>query len=225
MNSLFITFEGIDGVGKSFIIRSVQNWLKKKGKESICLFEPGSSSIGQAIRKLIFDKPEISPDAQAFLFMADRVQNLEEKILPALQKTKIVLCDRYHDSTIAYQGLNEKKREILFDFYSKFFLKPDLTLLIDASEENIQKRMKERKKKNFFDKKNVYFRKQVKNNYLWLKRQDNERIFCLQNNHDSQKTINKVIQIIQWKLEEQKTRLFQKIMKGVIKDRDNHNEQ
>ena len=68
MNSLFITFEGIDGVGKSFIIRSVQNWLKKKGKESICLFEPGSSSIGQAIRKLIFDKPEISPDAQAFLF-------------------------------------------------------------------------------------------------------------------------------------------------------------
>ena len=79
--------------------------------------------------------------------MADRVQNLEEKILPALQKTKIVLCDRYHDSTIAYQGLNEKKREILFDFYSKFFLKPDLTLLIDASEENIQKRMKERKKK------------------------------------------------------------------------------
>ena len=60
---------------------------------------------------------------------------------------------------------------------------------------------------------------------MWLKRQDNERIFCLQNNHDSQKTINKVIQIIQWKLEEQKTRLFQKIMKGVIKDRDNHNEQ
>ena len=216
MRSFFITFEGIDGVGKSLIIKSVQNWLKKKNQDSVCLFEPGSSSIGKPVCKLIFNNPKISFLTQAFLFMADRVQNLKEKIIPALQQKKIVLCDRYHDSTIAYQGLNEQEREILFGFYSNFFLKPDLTFLIDASEETIQKRMQERIKKNFFDEKNVEFRKQVKNNYLWLKRKENERVFYIENNCNPQQAIDKVIQIIQWKNEEQKTQQFQKILKNVI---------
>ena len=142
-----------------------------------------------------------------------------------MKKETIVLCDRYHDSTIAYQGLKEQERSYFFNFYSKFFLKPNLTFLISASEETIQKRMKQRKNKNYFDKKNADFRKQVMENYLWIKRQDNERIFCITNDSDSQKAAAKAIQIIQWKLEEQKTRFFQKILKGIIKDRDNHNEQ
>ena len=176
MSGLFITFEGIDGVGKTFIMQAIGDWLQKKEIKLLRLFEPGSSSIGKTIRRLIFAKSEISLLAQAFLFMADRAQHLEEKIIPALQQKTVVLCDRYQDSTIAYQGLNYETREYFFDFYSKFFLKPNLTFLISASENTIQKRMKERKNKNFFDKKNINFRKQVMENYLWLKRQDNERI-------------------------------------------------
>ena len=187
MSGLFITFEGIDGVGKTFIMKAVEDYIKQQKIKSLCLFEPGSSSIGQAIRKLIFDNPKTSFLAQAFLFMADRSQDLEEKIIPALKKETIVLCDRYHDSTIAYQGLKEQERSYFFNFYSKFFLKPNLTFLISASEETIQKRMKQRKNKNYFDKKNADFRKQVMENYLWIKRQDNERIFCITNDSDSKK--------------------------------------
>ncbi len=225
MSGMFITFEGIDGVGKTFIMQVVGDWLRKKEMKLLCLFEPGSSSIGQPIRKLIFDKPEISLLAQAFLFMANRAQHLEEKIIPALQNKTVVLCDRYQDSTIAYQSSNKQEREYFFDFYSKFFLKPNLTFLISASEETIRKRIQKRKNKNHFDKKNADFRKQVMENYLWLKRQDNERIFYILNNHDPQKTANQVIQIIQWKFEEQKAKWFQKALKKIIKDRDNHDEQ
>ncbi len=226
MSGIFITFEGMDGVGKTFIMKAVENWFREKKIKVLSLFEPGSSSIGKPIHKLVFDnKPKISLLAQAFLFMADRVQHLEEEIIPALQNKTTVLCDRYQDSTIAYQSIKKQERDFFFDCYSNFFLKPDLTFWICASEENIQHRMKTKKNKNHFDTETADFKNRVMENYLWLKRQNNERIFCIQNNHDPQKTINKVIQIIQWKLEERKAKWFQRVLQGIIKDKDNRNAQ
>jgi dTMP kinase len=101
-----ITFEGGDGSGKTTQIKLLEEHLKSKGRSCVVTREPGGTSLGQMIRKMLLDGGEapIATLAELFLYLADRAQHVNEIIVPALEKGQIVLCDRYTDSTLAYQG-------------------------------------------------------------------------------------------------------------------------
>src|ERR1700733_7576237 len=103
----FITFEGGEGAGKSTLIERVYEDLKKRGIPLIKTRAPGGTHTGEAIRALLLEKKEIDlkPRTEFLLFLADRAQHVEELIVPALKKNQLVLCDRFNDSTVAYQGV------------------------------------------------------------------------------------------------------------------------
>lgn len=103
---LFITFEGGDGSGKTTQVRAVESYLRDLGRSCVVTREPGGTSLGKLIRKVVLESAdnEIAESTELFLYLADRAQHVEEIIAPALSSGKIVLCDRFSDSTLAYQG-------------------------------------------------------------------------------------------------------------------------
>ena len=103
---VLISFEGLDGVGKTTQIGLVENALHAQGRETLRLREPGATRLGEAVRELLLDKQDldISPMAELLLFEAARAQLIESVIQPALERGCVVLCDRFYDSTVAYQG-------------------------------------------------------------------------------------------------------------------------
>ena len=137
---ILITFEGIDGCGKSLIMSMVRDWLAAEDYPVLATLEPGGSEFGQAFRRMLLESSFGSLDAhtETLLFMVDRSRHVEEIIRPALLRGEIVLCDRYIDSTLAYQGggrgLNQKQLRIINDFAVKGVY-PDLTLLLSLPEE------------------------------------------------------------------------------------------
>ena len=107
MKGLFLTFEGGEGAGKSSLIKGLSQKLNELGIETLITLEPGGSPLGKEIRQWILHggkECQIGQKAELLLFLADRAQHIEEVILPALEEGKVVLCDRFSDSTIAYQG-------------------------------------------------------------------------------------------------------------------------
>ena len=102
----FITFEGGDGSGKTTQVRAVESYLRDLGRSCVVTREPGGTSLGKLIRKVVLESAdnEIAESTELFLYLADRAQHVEEIIAPALSSGKIVLCDRFSDSTLAYQG-------------------------------------------------------------------------------------------------------------------------
>ncbi len=160
---MFITFEGIDGVGKSTQLDLLQQWLEGRGREVIRTLEPGGTELGQEIRHLLLHrKGDVAARAEALLYAADRAHHVATKIRPALAEGKVVLSDRYFDSSVAYQGA---ARELDVDevrnisLWAVDNLIPDLTVLLDLdAEAAIQRRNKtgtepdrlEREKVDFF---------------------------------------------------------------------------
>jgi dTMP kinase len=160
---VFITFEGIDGVGKSTQLDLLQQWLEGRGREVIRTLEPGGTELGQEIRHLLLHrKGDVAARAEALLYAADRAHHVATKIRPALADGKVVLSDRYFDSSVAYQGA---ARELDVDevrnisLWAVDNLIPDLTVLLDLdAEAAIQRRNKtgtepdrlEREKVDFF---------------------------------------------------------------------------
>jgi dTMP kinase len=132
-----ITFEGPEGSGKSTQMAMLHSYLVRKGYDCLSTHEPGGTRIGELIRGIVLDadQKELVDRAELFLILADRAQHTAEVILPALNQGKIVLCDRYNDSTLAYQGygrgldLAQTRRMCA---YASFGLKPDLTFLLDV---------------------------------------------------------------------------------------------
>ena len=132
---MFVTFEGIDGAGKTTILEQIAQELASKNIPYCQTREPGGSSLGVALRKqVLYGVESIHPKAELFLFLADRAQHLAEVIRPALAAKKIVLCDRYVDSTLAYQGygrgMDLAELRLLNELATQN-LQPDLTLLFD----------------------------------------------------------------------------------------------
>lgn len=132
----FVTFEGGEGAGKTTLINRVYDYLTSKGYAVIKTREPGGTVLGHHIRDLLLYKEEDQPTkkAELFLFLADRAQHVEKMILPALEQGKIVLCDRFNDSTLAYQGAARSfDPETLRHFcsFATSDLIPDLTLFLD----------------------------------------------------------------------------------------------
>jgi dTMP kinase len=149
--SLFITFEGIEGCGKSTQAKLTADFLKSLNYEVFATREPGGPPISEKIRSILLDNENSSmlPETELLLYMASRAQHTGEWIIPALKSKKIVICDRYYDSTLAYQGAGrEISSEIICELikFSTFGLIPDKTFLIDISVDTGLKRMSDRTK-------------------------------------------------------------------------------
>ena len=137
-NGLFITFEGIDASGKSLQAKLLQEKLENAGQSVILIRDPGTTKISEKVRAILLDvaHAEMSPWTELLLYEAARAQMVKETILPAIEKGKVVLCDRFYDSTTAYQGYG---RQLDLDLVTKANqigsggLVPDLTFIIDLS--------------------------------------------------------------------------------------------
>ena len=135
---MFITLEGIEGCGKTTQINHLRSFFENRGQACVVTREPGGTAIGQQIRSILLNpsSKDIVPKAELLLYMADRAQHIATVVKPSLAEDKVVLCDRYFDATVVYQGyargldtrfLCELHRQVLEDF------KPDITLLLDLS--------------------------------------------------------------------------------------------
>ena len=147
--SLFLTFEGMDGSGKTTQMRLLAERLRARGRDVLETAEPGGTRIGIEIRRILLDaaNQELGPTAEMLLYFACRAQNLDEWITPALAEGKIVLSDRFTDSTLVYQGCGRglgAEAVMTLDRIACRGLVPDLTLLIDIDLETSLRRARQR---------------------------------------------------------------------------------
>lgn len=172
----FIVFEGIDGAGKSSLIKKLCNLLEEKQLSYILSREPGGTELGEELREIVIrpQGPKPCPKAELLLYQAIRAQHVEEKIRPALEQQKWVLCDRFTASSLAFQaggrGLDEN--EIIYlNQYSTSGLSPDLTILLDLSVDESEKRISKRSEaeavsKDRFEQEKADFHERVRQHYL-----------------------------------------------------------
>jgi dTMP kinase len=194
---LFITFEGIEGCGKTTQIKLLTPWLKERGYAVCVTYEPGDTFLGQEIRKILLS-PNFSPakETELLLYLADRAEHVEKVIHPALKENKIVLCDRYHDSTLAYQGYG---RGLELAWVNNLFKqlkwpKPDLTFLLDCPVEVGLRRLKHRALDRIEGEKKA-FHQRVREGFLSLAQREPERIKVI----DATQPIEDIqIQIREW---------------------------
>lgn len=178
---LFITIEGPDGAGKSTQVPFLKRTLEEKGYNVVLTREPGGTVIGEKIRELLLDKTnkEMSDTTEALLYAASRAQHVAELILPALKEGKVVLCDRFVDSSIAYQGegrgLGMGPIENINDF-ATMGLKPDLTIFLDIDPEKGLKRVKATKEVDRLEQEKLDFHRKVYKGYKELAKKDPKRI-------------------------------------------------
>lgn len=137
---LFLTFEGVDGSGKTTQMRRLVERLRAAGRTVLETAEPGGTAIGRAIRRILLDSAnqELSPSAELLLYFASRAQNVDEAIQPALARGEIVIADRFTDSSLVYQGCGRglgAEAVLALDGVACRGLKPDLTILVDIDVE------------------------------------------------------------------------------------------
>lgn len=186
--ALFVTFEGIEGAGKSTMMALLANHMRENGNTPVMTREPGGSRLGRRLRSMLLDcrQERVTMEAELFLFLADRAQHLAEVILPALEAGQPVLCDRYVDSTIAYQGYGrgmdiEKLRAA--NKIATDNLMPVMTVLLDLPPQTGLARAGERNRmegtvisEGRFDAESLDFHERVRNGYLALAASEPERI-------------------------------------------------
>jgi dTMP kinase len=200
MQGAFITFEGGEGSGKSTQLVRLADYLEKKGYPVVSTREPGGTAIGTGIRSLLLDGKQVAYKTELFLCLADRAQHLQEVILPALSAHKVVLCDRFTDSTLIYQGyargLDFPEMKALLSYAAEAVV-PDLTFLFDIDIKKGQSRLKGRKEKNRLDQETELFRQKVRQGYLALAKSGPSRIHLI---HADQ-TENAIFLTIQKKID------------------------
>ncbi|MGD2168777.1 MAG: dTMP kinase [Chlamydiota bacterium] len=176
---IFITFEGGEGAGKSTIIDRAYSELLSQGYSAIKTIEPGGTFIGDNIREiLLFSKEKLYPFCELGLFLASRAQHVQDVILPALEEGKIVLCDRFHDSTIAYQGiargLGEKKIHDLCMAFSDS-LEPNLTIYLDI-DPKIGLQRSTNSSSDRIEQEKIEFHQKVREAFLSLQEKSSQRM-------------------------------------------------
>lgn len=181
MKGYFITFEGPDGSGKSTVAKLIVEKLIADGYEVVHTREPGGIEISEAIRNIILDPKNTMMDAktEALLYAASRRQHLIERVFPAVEAGKIVICERFIDSSLAYQGfgrqigLDEVLGINLFATENKY---PDMTVYLDVDEQVGLDRLKNRKFKDRLDQESIDFHHRVKQGYLEVLKRFKDRI-------------------------------------------------
>ena len=195
---VFITFEGADGCGKTTQIELIKKYLDENNIENVLTREPGGSDLGLELRKILlhYDKP-VSNIAELFLYLADRAQHTEYTIKPLLDEKKVVLCDRYIDSTVAYQGYARKgdiNKIIKLNDLVTNSLKPDLTIVFDIDSNIAQSRLKGEKDR--LEKEGLEFHKALRQGYLELAKNNPERIKVINADDTIENIHKKCIELI-----------------------------
>jgi len=197
---MIVSFEGIDGCGKSTQARMFSKYLKKKGFSPVLFEEPGETKIGEKIRKILLkSKVPISPYCELFLYLASRAQLVSELIIPFLNnpkyKNKIIIMDRYFDSTIAYQGYGRGLSIEFIEFIHKKIIKsliPEITFLIDEKPEKLSSILKN-KRKDRIEKEPLDFQKKVRNGYLKIAKKEKKRIKIIKRGKTIEETFKKIV--------------------------------
>ena len=192
---MFITLEGIEGAGKGTVLRTLQAWLADRGIACLFTREPGGSALGQQLRALLLDaRQQVAPQAELFLYLADRAQHVSEIIRPSLESGKVVISDRYADSTIVYQGYGRQldiKMLYTLNTIAVGDLWPDMTILLDVSPDIGLARARKRNEElgqevaeGRFEALEMAFHERTRNGYLHWASQNPER-FVVVNAEDS----------------------------------------
>jgi dTMP kinase len=204
--SKFITFEGCDGCGKTTVLKLVSEELSKRKVDFLLTREPGGSKIAEQIRNIILDKKNIEEDSrtEALLYAASRRQHLTDVVLPALKQGKLVLSDRYIDSSLAYQGYARGigiKEVMSINAFAINGLMPDVTFFLDLTPEEGLKRIASRSRESDrLDKEKLAFHQKVYEGYKIIIREDPKRFVII----DARKTpaqetkeiVDKIMEII-----------------------------
>jgi dTMP kinase len=178
---MFITFEGVEGSGKTTHSKLLREFLVKQGHKVTLTREPGWGAVGKLIRRLLLEESEIELDswAELCLFCADRAQHVKDLIKPKLKEGEIVICDRYTDSTMAYQGYG---RRLNLDLVEKIVkasslgLRPELTLLLNLPVKLGLSRIEDRAEKSKFDEESVQFHERVRQGFMYIAKKEPERV-------------------------------------------------
>lgn len=201
-NGLFITFEGGEGSGKTTLITKLSDHLKKQGHNIYLTREPGGTKLSEKIRSLLLDTASvICPTSELLLFLASRAQNISENIHPALGEGKIVLCDRFNDSTIVYQGtarnLGTSYVKKMCDLVTES-TQPNITFFLDVPPEIGLKRASS--KPDRIESEATSFHKLVRKGYQSLAEQEPERIYTIDATQPADVVFQKAVKIIETKL-------------------------
>ena len=200
---MFITFEGIEGCGKTTQVNLLVNYLKENNIPFIKTLEPGGTGIGQDIRKILLNSKNthLAPLTELILYAADRAQHVSEIIKPGLDQAKWVVCDRFFDATVAYQGFGRGMSIELIEYLNSHAadgVSPDLTILMDCPEDVGLKRALDRNKiqnledQGRFEKEKIEFHRKVRKGYLVLAEKYRKRFRII----DASRTVDEVKQDI-----------------------------
>ena len=208
MPGTFITFEGIDGSGKSTQLRLLGNFLKANGCDALLTREPGGTTLGLRLRAALLDAmEEVDPLTELLVFAADRAQHVRRRLRPALEANQVVISDRYADATVAYQGAGRGFSPELISQIVQLAtegLKPDLTLLFDLSIKESTNRMARRTggrnsgklARDRLDIENADFHTRVRDAYLQIALKEPERMKLIDTSGPVEKTQDRVKEII-----------------------------
>lgn len=205
MMGFFISFEGIEGTGKTIQSRLLYDYLKKKGLGVLLTEEPGGTTIGNTIRDLLLsvDNVQMAPLTELFLYNASRIQHLQEVIVPALEKGAVVITDRFTDSTVAYQGYG---RGISLDLVNGIEniatggVKPSLTFLLDLDVEIGLERNKGINKKDRIELEDITFHRRVREGYHAIAAKEPQRIHVIDASKSIEHIHRSIIEIIRGSL-------------------------
>jgi dTMP kinase len=200
----FITFEGIDGCGKSTQMRMLASELRLRGLEVVTTREPGGTPLGTGVRKLLLDTEEqVDPLAELLLYAADRAQHVRALVRPALDSGHVVLSDRYADATAAYQGAGRGfPSELISELIALATggLMPDLTLIFDLTVDESQRRAQHRTRKGIekdrLDAEDAAFHTRVRDAYLKIAAAEPERVRVIDASGSVQETHAQVMRIV-----------------------------
>jgi dTMP kinase len=208
---MFITFEGIEGSGKSTQIALLANYLSARGIRYVLTREPGGTSIGDQVRKILLDPANrsLDPTAELLLYAASRAQHLREIILPALANSMVVLCDRFSDATLAYQGYGRQLDIDMIRSLDRIVttgMRPDLTILFDLEAAMGIARARGRNNslgleaEARFENEELVFHDRVRQGYLKLVAQEPDRLRIVDASGTSEAVQEQVRQIVDERL-------------------------
>ncbi|AKI96870.1 dTMP kinase [Kosmotoga pacifica] len=198
---MFISFEGVDGSGKSTQVTLFIEYLKKMKKEFLLIREPGGTKAGEDIRSILLHlEYKLFPETELLLFMASRSQIVREIIMPALKEDKIVVADRFLDSSLAYQGFGrgldiEMVRRL--NNLATGGLVPDLTFLIDVPLEEAAKRKQAQEKNDKIEMESLDFFRRVREGYLEIAKAEPERVKVLNGLNDIELIHSEIVKIFE----------------------------
>jgi dTMP kinase len=205
--SFFITFEGVEGSGKTTQIQRLKRYLTLKGIHCKVTREPGGCPISEKVRKILL-KPDhrmMAPMSELLLYEAARAQHVKEVVEPLLKKGVVVLCDRFNDATIAYQGYGRRIDIRLIESLNRFSsqgIRPDVTFLLDCpSDLGLERalrrnRMLKREQEGRFEKEKIQFHRRVRRGYLSIAKKEPNRVKLIDTREGEEKVFETIRQIV-----------------------------